>query len=639
MADDLVDLAGQVLSANGVLAERLPNFTPRKPQQQMAQAVAQALSEGRVLIVEAGTGTGKTYAYLVPALISGKNIIISTGTKTLQDQLFHRDLPNIRKILGVPVRIALLKGRSNYLCLHRWRMTAEESRMRRPDFFPDLMAISAWAEHTRTGDVVEVKNVPETSSLWPRVTSTPDNCIGTECADYAECFVVKARRQAQEADIVVVNHHLFFADLALRGEGYGEILPGAHAFIFDEAHQLPDLATQFFGLSLSSHQLIDLGRDCLVLQKNEAPDMPDLAIAASAIESAVRDMRVTFGEVAKRYPWRELQGRAPVKAAINALEEKLSALLQQLSVAAVRSKALENCYERIKDLQQRLTLFSDENDDNFVYWVETFLRSFTLHRTPLDVSEVFSQQVSSRQASWIFTSATLTTAGRFDYFAHRLGLTDAWQQRWDSPYDYADCALFYVPQAMPDPNIPGYSEAMLEAVLPVLKASRGRAFLLFTSHQALRLMSALLGSYLEYPLLVQGSAPKGELLADFLRLPDAVLLGTQTFWEGVDVRGPALSCVIIDRLPFAAPDDPITQARVTALQRRGANPFRDYQLPQAVMTLKQGVGRLIRDEHDRGVLMVCDPRIYTKAYGKTFLDSLPPMRRTRSIVDVQDFFS
>ena len=632
--------AAELLGPNGPLARQVPGFAPRLPQQQMAEAVVAALEEGDTLVVEAGTGTGKTYAYLIPALLSGARVIISTGTRHLQDQLYHQDLPVVRQALNAPVRTALLKGRGNYLCRYRLQATEQDGRLSSREQVAELRRIRVWAGRTRRGDIAEIPDVPETSLIWPRVTSTVDNCLGQDCPQLADCFLAKARREALAADVLVINHHLFCADMAIKETGFAELLPGAEAFILDEAHQLPDIATHFLGRSLSGRQLSELGRDTVVEQARDAADFADLRRRAEALEPAILTLRQALGTADRRALWREVAGLPAVVKAIEQLREALDRLREALKEGAPRGKGLENCQRRGEDLALRLAALTGEesNLDN-VCWFETRGRGFTLSLTPLDIAPKFQERLAAQPGAWVFTSATLAVGQSFEHFAARLGLRDYAGLRLDSPFDFARNALLYHPPDLPDPTSPRYTAALLEAVLPVLAASRGRAFLLFTSFRALREAAAWLVDRLDYPLLVQGEAPKGVLLRQFRAAGNAVLLGTASFWEGVDVRGEALSCVIIDRLPFAAPGDPVVQARIESLRQRGEDPFLYYQLPHAAITLKQGVGRLIRDVSDRGVLVLCDPRLLTKSYGRVFLDSLPPMPRTRKLERVRAFFA
>ncbi len=628
-----------MLGPDGPLTRRFSGFAPRAPQQAMAAAVAHALDENGRLVVEAGTGTGKTFAYLVPALLSGGKVIISTGTKNLQDQLFHRDLPVVREVLGMPLRAALLKGRANYLCAHRLGLAELDGRARSRAQEAELLRIRDWAGRTRSGDIAEVVDVPEDSTVWSVVTSTVENCLGQDCTHLADCHVMKARRAAQEADVVVINHHLLFADMALKEEGFGELLPGANAFILDEAHQLPDVASDFFGLSVGGRQLLDLAYDATAEQLREAGDMEDIPRAGECLEKAVLDLRQALGPELRRAAWHEVAGKPEVAAACQAVQEGLLALEKALEPAAQRGKGLEVCLRRAQDLLERFARVAQSPAEGEVRWFETYTRSFTLNLTPMEIAETFRGHMGRYKSAWVFTSATLAVGGSFRHFTDRLGLQETETLQLESPFDYACNALLYIPTAMPDPNDREYTATVVEAALPVIRASRGRAFLLFTSHRALKEAAALLQGRLEYELLIQGSAPRRELLDRFRTNGNAVLLGAASFWEGVDVRGPALSCVIIDRLPFASPGDPVLQARIEALRVRGGNPFMEHQLPNAVIALKQGVGRLIRDVNDRGVMMLCDPRVFSKPYGRVFLDSLPPMRRTRRLEDVRAFLT
>ena len=629
----------ELLGSDGPLAERLPGFSPREEQQRMAEAIEQAIARQQSLIVEAGTGTGKTFAYLMPALQSGKKVIISTGTRHLQDQLFGKDLPVIREALNAAVKTALLKGRSNYLCWHRLGTADSEGRRLSRVQLHEIGEIEAWSRRTRTGDVAELGTVPEDSGIWPRVTSSTENCLGQECEFFQECFVVKARRNALEADVLVINHHLLFADMVLREEGFGELLPGADAFIIDEAHQLPDVASAFFGITLSSHQLRELARDSRAEHLREAGDMQDLPEAAQQLEGLVQRLRLELGTADRRAAWSEVSGNRNFQGLLEELSGCLHTLVEWLALAAERGKGLESCWQRAMLLEERLTLLLKESSGEYIHWFETQRHSFRLNLTPLNIAEVFSGCLENLSSAWVFTSATLAVGESFRHFSMQLGLEDIQQLKLDSPFDYQRNALLYLPDGMPEPNHPDYSTAFVACAREVLEASQGRAFLLFTSHSALQSAAAQLQDTLDYPVLVQGSAPRRELLERFRYLGNAVLLGTSSFWEGVDVRGEALSCVIIDKLPFSSPGDPVLQARIEALRRQGRNPFMDYQLPAAVISLKQGVGRLIRDRNDRGVLVLCDPRLRTKSYGRVFLNSLPKMPRCNSIDSVHEFYA
>jgi ATP-dependent DNA helicase DinG len=632
--DSLLLTSAEILGPAGPLAARLAGFQPRQGQQELATRVETALAHHGIFVGESGTGTGKTFAYLVPALLSGKKLLISSGTKHLQEQIFERDLPLVRELLQIPVSAALLKGRANYLCLHRLQRSDGERHIDERY----LQRIRTWARHTRHGDLSEVSDVPEDAAIWPLVTSTAENCLGSSCAHYHECFVNRARREALDADVVVINHHLFFADLALREEGFGELLPGVEAVIFDEAHQLPEIASGFFGVSIGSHQLTGLCRDSIAEDLRERSELPQLQVQTAEVEKATADLRLTMGVEPRRGPWAAMVELGTVNAAVAELRQKLSALAATLELAAVRGPGLGNCSRRAAELLDRLLTVTETAPPEYLCWFETTVRGFVLHLTALDIAASFHQHLSSDKA-WVFASATLTISNRFDHYCAQLGLEHADTARWDSPFDYRARTLLYIPEGLPNPLAPEYTLRVVEAAIPVLRASRGRAFLLFTSHRALRQAADALAGTLDYPLLVQGSAPRTELLERFRAAGDAVLLGTGSFWEGVDVRGEALSCVIIDKLPFASPEDPILRARCQALEQAGRNPFLEYQLPAAVIALKQGVGRLIRDERDRGVLVLCDPRLLAKGYGKVFLESLPPIPLTRDVGDVERFFA
>ncbi len=642
----------ELLSEHGPLQQTIDGFAPRRQQQEMAQAIAQALDVGDVLIAEAGTGTGKTVAYLIPALLSGKKIIISTGTKNLQDQLYFRDLPQVRNALGVPVSTALLKGRANYACLYRMDHKLKDGRYSAQQL-EQLRAAEAWLQTTRSGDISECDSVPEDAPIWPQVTSTADNCLGAECPNVKECYVVKARQQAQQADILVINHHLFFADLALRDEGFGEILPGAEGFIFDEAHQLADVATQFFGISLSSRQLLDLARDALHEVLREAADEGGIQDKTDQVQKRVRDFRLLLGDTERRAPWQNIEHDERVMDALYDIRASLNGLERLLKPHVSRGAGVEKCWQRTRNQIARVEYFlsdaiggpidSDEallpDANQYVRWYETRQRGFMLHMSPASIAQTFHDYITAHEAAWIFTSATLAVGDSFNYFASNLGIESAHTRRWDSPFDYQAQSLLYLPEGMPEPNARHYTRAVVDAAIPVINACEGRTFILVTSYRALNEVAGLLKPAIDYPLLVQGDQPRTELLNRFRALGNAVLVGTSSFWEGVDVKGSALSCVIIDKLPFASPDEPLLQARIQSMRERGMNPFFDYQIPEAVITLKQGIGRLIRDANDRGVLMLCDPRLRTKAYGKIFLKNLPRMTVTGDLSEVENFFS
>ncbi|WP_137719091.1 ATP-dependent DNA helicase [Methylobacillus flagellatus] len=633
-----------VFGDDGPLADTIPGYRMRTQQLEMAQAIEAAIKQGTQLVAEAGTGTGKTFAYLIPALLSGGKVIVSTGTKTLQDQLFNRDLPAVRDALKVPVTVSMLKGRANYVCHFHLQRAQNEGRFLSRDDAQYIHKIVAFAEHSSTGDKAELVDVPESATIWPSVTSTRDNCMGQECVFYKECFVMEARKRALAADVVVVNHHLFFADVMLRDEGVAELLPSANTVIFDEAHQLPEVAGLFFGEDVSTTLVMDLARDAHAEFITTAKDCLALPEATAALEKAVRDFRLIFAYEGTRLPVQKALAIKGFDDAYANIQNKLGELNAVLETQAERDPALENCYQRGLALAEQLQRWHAAENSNLVRWVEVFTQSVQLHATPLSIAEGFGKQLNAQPRSWIFTSATLAVKSDFSHYLAQMGLEQAETGYWSSPFDYAHQALLYVPKGMPEPNSSAYTASVAAAALPVLQASRGRAFVLCTSLRAMREVHAMLKEAfsvngMEYPLLLQGDSSRTELLERFRKLGNAVLVGSQSFWEGVDVRGEALSAVIIDKLPFAPPDDPVLAARIDKMNAEGRNAFMEYQLPYAVITLKQGAGRLIRDEQDRGVLMICDPRLVDKPYGKRIWQSLPPFKRTRQQADVDAFFA
>ncbi len=626
---DLAAATRAALAETGELARAIDGYVSRPAQQRLAEAIAATIESRGELIAEAGTGTGKTYAYLVPALLSGKRTIISTGTRALQDQLFHRDLPRVRDALGARLRSALLKGRANYLCWYRLERARSDGLFASREQVAQFAQLHAWAGSSTSGDLAEAGFLADDSPLWPQVTSTSENCLGVECPFYQDCFVVKARQRAQEADLVVVNHHLLFADQALKQEGFGEILPGAHTFVLDEAHQLPELAAQFFGSMLSSRQLQELARDVTSEADEASGALAVLQEPSEALEAAVRQLRATLEPLPARAALALWQRDAAIGAALAELRGALATLADALVAVGERSAGLDSCAARAQELVTRGDEVFALGEDGRVRWYETTARGFQLHTTPLDVSDTLRQFRAASDAAWIHTSATLAVDGGFAHFADQLGLDAPRTLLEPSPFDYHNQALAYLPQGLPEPGDAAHVAAVVEAALPLLDASDGRAFLLFTSHRALRQAAELLAARREFPLFVQGTAPRHLLLEGFRRSGNGVLLGAASFWEGVDVAGDALQLVVIDKLPFAAPDDPVLEARLDAIRRNGGNPFRDWQLPSAVIALKQGAGRLIRTESDRGVLMLCDPRLISRPYGRIFLASLPDFARTR----------
>ncbi|MDP3087211.1 MAG: ATP-dependent DNA helicase [Methylotenera sp.] len=633
----------QVFEKDGILAKHIEGYSARTQQLEMAIAISEAIENNTQLVAEAGTGTGKTFAYLVPALLTGGKVIISTGTKNLQDQLYSRDLPNIRDALKVPVTVAMLKGRANYVCHYHLERAEQDGRFGSREDAKYVHVIKTFAENTKTGDKSELNTVPENAMIWASVTSTRDNCLGSDCAYYKDCFVMEARKNALAADVVVVNHHLFFADVMLRDEGVAELLPTANTVIFDEAHQLPEVAGLFFGEDVSTSQLHELALDCISAHLTLAKDCIELGKAIPLLEKAAKDFRLIFAYEGSRLPVQKALALKGFEEAYQHMQSQLKILAAVLGTQAARDPILEKCWQRSEALYDLFSRWQSAENNNLVRWVEVFTHSVQLHATPLSVAEGFGKQLNAQPRAWIFTSATLAVKSDFSHYIAQMGLHAAKTGFWESPFNYQEQALLYVPPDMPDPNSPSYTTCVVAAALPLLQASGGRAFVLSTSLRAMREIHALLKEEfsengIESPLLLQGESSRTELLDRFRRLGNAVLVGSQSFWEGVDVRGEALSVVIIDKLPFAPPDDPVLSARVDKLNAEGKNAFMEYQLPYSVITLKQGAGRLIRDENDRGVLMICDPRLISKSYGKRIWQSLPPFKRTRDVVDVQNFF-
>ncbi|WP_147073476.1 ATP-dependent DNA helicase [Sulfuriferula plumbiphila] len=637
------DLA-TVFSADGVFAAAIPGYRVRAQQLELANAIGQTIESRSVLIAEAGTGTGKTLAYLAPALLHGGKVIISTGTKNLQDQLYRRDLPTVRAALKVPAIVALLKGRANYVCHYHLERAREEGRFMSREDVAHLEQVSRFAESSRSGDRAELHGVAEDANIWRYVTSSRENCLGSDCPHHKKCFVLEARKKALEADIVVVNHHLFFADVWLRDEGVAELLPACNTVIFDEAHQLPETAGLFFGETLTTGQLVELARDARLEAIQSCKDYAALPEAAQKLDKAARDLRLVFSEDSGRWPLEKVCDRSGFEAAFVDAGAALDELVAHLETQAQRAPGLENCWQRGRELANMHAKWQEPAPAESVRWVEAFSHALGFNTTPLSVAEIFTKQIEGSARAWIFTSATLSVKGDFAHYRKQLGLMEATSASWESPFDYDRQAMLYAPPGMPEPNTPNYTRAVLEAALPVIAASQGRAFLLFTSLRAMKeahglLQQAFEQSALDYPILMQGEQSRTELLERFRQLGNAVLLGSQSFWEGVDVKGEALSLVVIDKLPFAPPDDPVLAARISHINQSGGNAFMEYQLPHAVITLKQGAGRLIRDEADRGVLMICDPRLLSKPYGRRIWQSLPPMRRSRELADVQSFFA
>ncbi|MCG6342863.1 ATP-dependent DNA helicase [Vibrio fluvialis] len=632
-------MIAKTFSQQGALGKAIPGFQARQAQIDMAEAVANAIKHSSQLVVEAGTGTGKTFAYLVPALLSGKKVIISTGSKNLQEQLFHRDLPLMVGALGFHGNVALLKGRANYLCLDRLSRQMVESHTNEadPTLLTQLVKVRSWASETKTGDLGECDDLPEDSLVIPTITSTNDNCLGKECPSYQDCFVSKARRKAMEADVVVVNHHLFLADLAIKETGFGELIPEADVFIFDEAHQLPDIASQYFGQSVSSRQIQELAKDIEIGYRTEAKDMRQLQKVGDKLVQSSMDLRIVLGEPGYRGNWREAIQSPSISREIERVLDSLNFAIDVLKLALGRSQLLDTAFERANLIKGRIERVCDVSITGYSYWYDTTPRHFSLHITPLTVADKFHEQMEMKQGAWIFTSATLAVNDDFGHFTHRLGLTPTAQFSLPSPFDYEQQAKLCVPRYLPEPNSPGLADKLVRMLAPVIEQNQGRCFFLCTSHSMMRELGERFREQLMLPVLMQGETSKQKTLAEFMELGNALLVATGAFWEGIDVRGDTLSCVIIDKLPFTAPDDPLLKARIEDCKLRGGDPFAQVQLPEAVITLKQGVGRLIRDQKDKGALIICDNRLVTRDYGGIFLASLPPIPRTRDLDVVKDF--
>ncbi|MFZ4875404.1 ATP-dependent DNA helicase [Janthinobacterium sp. Mn2066] len=638
----------RLFGAGGPLGPAVGSYKPRRSQTEMAKAIANAIDSQTTLMAEAGTGTGKTFAYLVPALMWGGKTIVSTGTKNLQDQLFLRDIPTVRAALQAPVSVALLKGRSNYLCHYHLERTLQNGRMTSRDDVGHLREISRFLKMTSTGDKAELAKVPENAMIWNLVTSTRDTCMGAECQYYQDCFVMKARKEAQQADVVVVNHHLFFADVALKDTGVAELLPSANTIIFDEAHQLPDTATLFFGNTVSTSQILELCRDVLAEGLAHARGV-DWAKTVTVVEKAARDLRLTFPQDIVRLSLPQIAASSDFFPALETLKDELDGMVAVLESQAERAETLEQCRVRGVELAQQLSSWKFDPKakvtagEEAVFWVEAFSSSLQLHKTPLSIAPIFNNQREGSPRSWIFTSATLAVKNDFKHFSEQMGLEGEPSHTWPSPFDYGEQGLLFVPQNLPQPNSMGYTDAVIDCALPIIEAAGGRTFFLCTTLRAVKRAAERLADEfkqrgLNFPLFVQGDRGRTELLDQFRAAGNGVLIGSQSFWEGVDVRGDALSLVIIDKLPFAPPDDPVLAARIEVMEKQGKNGFMHHSLPEAIINLKQGAGRLIRDEGDRGVLMICDPRIISKPYGKRIWQSLPPFKRTRDTAEVVEFF-
>ncbi|WP_408635782.1 ATP-dependent DNA helicase [Oceanimonas marisflavi] len=628
-----------LFNPEGPLAQAIEGFSPRAPQVDMSAAVAQALTDRIPLVVEAGTGTGKTFAYLAPALAAGKKVVVSTGSRNLQEQLYHRDLPTLVKALDYAQPVALLKGRANYLCIERLGRLNDAVPGLSSEALADLQRVKRFAPLTTTGDVGDIPGLPERSEILPLVTSTNDNCAGRDCAHYQDCHLVRARNRALEAQVVVVNHHLFFADMAVRDTGFGQLIPDAELYILDEAHQLPDIAGQYFGQSQSSRQMTDFARDLRLAQKTEAKDMAQLVKAADQLERNAQDFRLAFGLDTGRGQLRSALARPAVAQALARLTDSLGFTHEVLKLCLGRGEQLDQCFERLIGLRTQLETLTRVEENGYSFWYDCSRLHVTLHKTPLSVAERFAAELAREQTSWVFTSATLAVGASFEHFCADLGLTECRTLQLDSPFDYPRQSRLCVPRYLPETSGAGRGRQLANSLLETIARVPGGTFFLCTSYQVMREVAEVLRARLDRTVLMQGEDNKVRLLEQFSQDGQAVLVATSSFWEGIDVRGRALQCVVIDKLPFAAPDDPLLSARLEDCRRRGEDGFARVQLPRAIITLKQGVGRLIRDVEDRGVLVITDARLVNRAYGADFIASLPAMPRTRSLPALNEFLS
>lgn len=627
-----------VLEDKGKLSEIIDGFQTRQSQIEMANIIDQSINDSEHAVIEAGTGIGKSFAYLVPAFISGSKTLISTGTKNLQDQLYKKDIPIVRKAIAKGVKTALLKGRSNYACFYRINKYRSKRRFQTPQMTRLFNDLSNWTESSVVGDIAEFSKLPERDSLWFFATSNSENCLGQECPDYDQCFVLKARKNAFDADIVVINHHLFFSDLALRENGFGELLPDMDMVIFDEAHQLPDIASHFFGQGITMRQITQLTKDIIDAQLMEAPGEKDLVSECYQLQKTAADFRLVIGEFPQKGEWQVFRNAPKLKQAISDLSDGFSNLSRLLEPASSRGKELLMCFERLDELVNTLNSFIKADTDN-VIWYEWNEQSFRLMVTPVDISNNFQTQIDRCQfRSQIYTSATLSSQKSFDYFNKRLGLNDIKSQILESPFDYQKQSVLYLPQNLPEPSSDQFLNAFCDECIQLIQLYDGNTFVLFTSYWMMQRAAEVFRRRLKNSFFVQGEQQRSDLLNQYLKTDQAVLLGTSSFWEGIDVKGDKLQCVIIDKLPFKSPGEPVYKKRLSVANQKG-NAFMDIQIPEATIALKQGVGRLIRDVSDTGVVMLADSRLTKKSYGEHILNSLPDMTRVNSFNEVKKFKS
>ena len=632
----------EFFSEKGDLSNNIDGYRVRQEQIDISILIDEAITHKKKLIVEAGTGIGKTFAYLVPAFLSGGKIIISTATKNLQDQLFTKDIPMIRDALKVPVSLAMLKGRSNYLCHLRLENAMIEGAFMTKEDVTHLHLVNQHAKHSIDGDRAELDTIPESSSIWPQVTSTKENCLGQECSFYKECFVMSARKKALAADVTIVNHHLFFADLNMKEEGISELLPKATTVIFDEAHQIPDIASIFFGKNISTSKISEIVQDGFQIYLKHMKDVSDFEPILNDLEKANKNFRLVFPRESNRYPYQKISSFSQFESSYLNLVEKLKKIIELLTLHKDRDSEIEKYFDSANEILKSFDDWLEDKDNNSIKWIEIYSQSLQLNNTPLSIADMFARHINNESTSWVFTSATLAVKNNFDHFKNQLGLIDADSVSKESPFNYAEKALLFVPKTMPDANHENFNFAVVNQIYPFIKASKGRAFILCTTLKSMREIFTLLQDKIEtdqldYPIYLQGDGSRNHLLNKFREHGHAILIGSLSFWEGVDVKGDALSLVVIDKLPFFSPEDPVLAARIDKINQSGKNAFMEYQLPNAVITLKQGAGRLIRDECDKGVLVICDTRIIDKAYGKKMWQSLPPFARTRDDLEVIQF--